>query len=215
MLEIIGLILAGGIGLPLVFLLLDRRAHFRHRHIDDIARFLPLVEAGIILNLLDPTAEASRLARSSSPFSRREQRVLLELLREQLLLMLRISTQLGHVGRTAYHDARMHQHEIPAEQKQSIEELISAASKFSGVGHLILVRMWFWRLSQFEKHATLPLPRLASFRRAGRSDLIETYRALIQAASAFATAQVEGEVGIKISEYLRSRMWHFDVRANT
>jgi len=202
MIEIVVVASASVTGLTLVYLLLSWQASFTKPSIDEVEAFLRAVPHPGLEELLYPENKEKR--RPASYAIRREHRVMVELLRNYLLMMHGNATFLRNWGKTEWSDMLKHNCTYDDATIARIRELIDAAAVFWKAARRALFIIWIWRLSRFDEWSLFPLPNVARLRRIGGIDIIEAYARLRRAAVAL--AQEYGEPGKQIARYINMSM---------
>jgi hypothetical protein len=200
--EIILLVLTTTIGVLLLYGFLNWQASFTKPSIDEVEDFVKAVHRPKAEELFDPVRNQER--RSNPDRYRREHRVVVEILRDYLLIMLSNATFLGRWANTEDFDMRKHQCQYSDETIQRITDLMRAADLFRKLARRALFIMWIWRLSRFDEWKFFPLPDVASLRKIGGIDILEAYGRLRRAAQAL--SEEYGDEGREIARYINSSM---------
>lgn len=196
------LMFAAVIGVLLVRFMLYHQANFTKPSIDEVEDFVKAIERPKLEELLDPVKNQER--RANPDRHRRNHRVIVEILRDYLLIMLGNATFLHHWGKTEWFDMRKHHCQYDEGTLQRIRNLIRTAYLFRKLAKRALFVMWLWRLSSFEEWTFFPLPDIASLRKIGGVDILEAYAQLRKAAEALSLEY--GEAGKEIAQYISASM---------
>ena len=117
---------------------------------------------------------------------RRAQRARLDLARELVECMYYDSRILFQWADTENRDMRKHHLDYEPETLDAIRQLIRATTEFRRVGIIVMLKIRFWSLLNFEKLEFLPVPGVAKLRWVGEDDLLRSFAAVRSAALALA-----------------------------
>jgi hypothetical protein len=200
--EFILLVLIAVAGLLVLCVLLRWQASFTKPSIEEVEDFVKAVRRPKLEEMFDPARNHER--RANPDRFRREHRVIVEILRDYLLIMLGNATFLGNWGKTEWFDMRKHHCQYGEDTIQRMKDLIRSARVFQTVVRRALFVMWFWRLSRFDEWTFVPLPDVTSLRKIGGVDILEAYVQLRKAAEAL--SEEYGEAGKQIARYISLSM---------
>jgi hypothetical protein len=198
------LVFASLTGLLLVCIWLRHLASFTKPSINEVEDFVKALHRPKLEEVFDPVKNQERRSNPTRYSYRREHRVVVEVMRDNLLVMLGNASFLRHWGKTEWYDMRKYHCQYSEETIQRIRNLIRCATVFQTLASRALFVVWIWRLSGFDEWILLPLPDVARLRTIAGVDILEAYAQLRRAAEAL--AQEYGEQGKEIARYISMSM---------
>ncbi len=181
---IVLLMLAEAIGLTALYFLLQRLSQFTRRTWDEVPEFLRHINYDAVEKLFDPEEEQEAVAYANA---RRTLRCRLALAREYVQNLYHNATVVYQWGETEWFDMVRHRLDYDADTRQRLLALHREAVTFRVACRIILVKIWFWSVLQFDRWPLGPLPSVARLRHPGSLDLLQCYHRVKRAASNFAS----------------------------
>jgi len=191
-LDTILLILGGAAGWGILSKLLDDRAQFKRRIVDEVAPLLRRPDEEQLRELLDlqgdrPSPSSSFVSSGDRP-DRREQRARLDALQEQYSRLSHNSRIVFQWADTEWYDVIHYrlQESYGPELCAKSKEARLAALEFRWAIRVALARIWLLGLLNFDALRFVPVPSIAALARTGSIDILKTYELVKRAALALA-----------------------------
>jgi hypothetical protein len=188
--ELIEVILTG-LGLGGAYAILHHSTLFKERTLDEVVGYLRKLDWEEVSKLFDTHEEEKLMGFWTRREFRRTQRARLDLASEFLERMYHDNRIFFQWGSTEYKDMRRHHLQYEPETLKNIRQLVRATKEFRRIALIVIFKVKFLSLLNFEKLRFLPVPSVAALRTVWNGDLLQAYEAVVKAAAAMASVYGE------------------------